>query len=93
MAKDIIFTAVKTEIVEITAKAKEDAVVEYWSNPTKAEIAFGYGATHYRDFKLKDVLKKDGTIKHWVRDERGRRWNYSKMSDWETVKVVERKKF
>ena len=93
MSDRITFTPVKTKTIEITATAKEDALVEYWSNPTSAEIAFGYGATHYRDFKLKEVLKKDGTIKRWVRDERGRRWNYSKMMEWKTVKVVERKNF
>lgn len=93
MSDRIIFTPVKTKTIEITGTAKDDAPVEYWSNPTKAEIAFGYGATHYRDFKLKEVLKKDGTIKRWVRDERGRRWNYSKMMEWKTVKVVERKNF
>ena len=93
MPDRIAFTPVKTKTIEITATAKEDAPVEYWSNPTKAEIAFGYGATHYRDFKLQEVLKKDGTIKRWVRDESGRRWNYSKMIEWKTVKVVERKNF
>jgi hypothetical protein len=93
MAKRITFTPVKTKAVEITATASEDAPVEYWSNPTKAETAFGYGATHYRDFRLKDVLKKDGTVKRWVRDEDGRRWNYSRMSGWKTVKAAETKNF
>lgn len=93
MAKRITFTPVKTKTVEITATAKEDTPVEYWSNPTKAEIAFGYGATHYRNFRLNDVLKKDGTVKRWVRDEDGRRWNYSKMAGWKTVKVTETKNF
>lgn len=93
MAHEIVFTPLKTKTVEITATAKEDTPVEYWSNPTKAEIAFGHGATHYRDFRLKDVLKKDGTVKRWVRDEYGRRWNYSKMAGWKTVKVAETKNF
>ena len=87
MADEIIFTPIKTKGFELTAAAKEDAPVEYWSNPTKAEIAFGHGATHYRDFKLKDVLKKDGTIKRWVRDTDGRRWYYSKITEWRTLRT------
>lgn len=31
--------------------------------PTKAEIAFGYGATHYRDFPLGTCINKQGKIK------------------------------
>jgi hypothetical protein len=58
MADEIVFTPIKTKSFEVTAAAKEDAPVEYWSNPTKAEIAFGHGATHYRDFRLMDVLKR-----------------------------------
>lgn len=87
MADEIVFTPIKTKSFEVTAAAKEDAPVEYWSNPTKAEIAFGHGATHYRDFKLKDVLKKDGTIKRWVRDTDGRRWYYSKITEWRTLRT------
>ena len=26
----------------------------YWRNPTKAEIKFGYGAIHHRDFDIED---------------------------------------
>lgn len=87
MADEIVFTPIRTKSLEVTAAAKEDAPVEYWSNPTKAEIAFGHGATHYRDFKLKDVLKKDGTIKRWVRDTDGRRWYYSKITEWRTLRT------
>jgi hypothetical protein len=87
MADEIVFTPIKTKSFEVTAAAKEDAPVEYWSNPTKAEIAFGHGATHYRDFRLMDVLKKDGTIKRWVRDTDGRRWYYSKITEWRTLRT------
>lgn len=31
--------------------------------PTAGEIKQGYGATHYLDFNLVDVTKKDGKIK------------------------------
>lgn len=31
--------------------------VEYHREPTKAEIKFGYGAIHYKDFPIKQVIK------------------------------------
>ena len=37
--------------------------VEYRRNPTRAEIAFGYGAIHYRSFPLRDVINNKGEIK------------------------------
>jgi len=37
--------------------------VEYSRKPTRAEIAFGYGAKHYRSFPLKDVINNKGEIK------------------------------
>ena len=40
--------------------------VTYHREPTKSEIAFGEGATHFRDFELADVLNKDGIIKKWL---------------------------
>ena len=39
--------------------------VTYHRPPTRGEIKFGYGATHYRDFELADVLTDDGRIKKW----------------------------
>lgn len=36
----------------------------YMRNPTQAEILFGHGATHYRDFTLAEIgLNKQGKIK------------------------------
>lgn len=37
--------------------------VGYSRKPTKGEIAFGYGATHYRSFPLKEVVGNNGQIK------------------------------
>jgi hypothetical protein len=34
--------------------------LEYWRNPTKEEIKFGYGATHYRDFDFENCFDEDG---------------------------------
>lgn len=40
--------------------------VTYHRNPTKAEIKFGNGATHYRDFSIEECCVK-GTrfLKRW----------------------------
>lgn len=38
-------------------------IVTYSRKPTAAEIKFGHGATHYRDFSIDECKKKDGTIK------------------------------
>lgn len=42
---------------------KKTEVLEYWRNPTKAEIKFGYGALHYRDFDFDDCFNADGFLK------------------------------
>jgi RecG-like helicase len=31
--------------------------------PTKTEINFGYGAVHYMDFPISELIKKDGYLK------------------------------
>jgi hypothetical protein len=36
---------------------------EYHRPPTKGEIKFGEGATHYRTFRLAELLKPNGDIK------------------------------
>ena len=35
-------------------------------NPTKGEIKWGSGATHYKDFDRSEWLKKDGSLKKWI---------------------------
>ena len=51
--------------------------VTYHRNPTRAEIAFGYGAIHYRDFEMADVLNDEGRIKKWlVAPDDGLRYYY-----------------
>jgi hypothetical protein len=37
--------------------------VGYSRKPTKAEIATGYGATHYRSFSLREAIGNNGQIK------------------------------
>jgi hypothetical protein len=41
-------------------------VITYHREPTKAEIKFGHGATHYKDFPLSQCTKKDGNYKKWL---------------------------
>lgn len=48
--------------------------VTYHRSPTRSEIAFGYGATHYRDFELADCLNKEGAIKKWIKADDGLRY-------------------
>ncbi len=40
--------------------------VTYCRKPTAAEIKFGHGATHYKDFPLSQCTKKDGNYKKWL---------------------------
>ena len=39
----------------------------YHRNPTRAEINFGYGAIHYRDFPESMVRKPGFRIKKWLK--------------------------
>ena len=41
--------------------------IELHRKPTKGEIKFGEGATHYRNFLIGEVLDKKGNIKKWVK--------------------------
>ena len=40
--------------------------ITYHRKPTKAEIKFGHGATHYKDFTLTQCTKPDGNYKKWL---------------------------
>ncbi len=51
--------------------------ITYHRDPTRAEIACGYGAIHYREFEFADVLTKDGRVKKWfVAKDDGLRYYY-----------------
>lgn len=39
---------------------------EYHRNPTKQEIKFGEGATHYKSFSGKQCEKPNGDLKRWL---------------------------
>lgn len=41
--------------------------ITYHRPPTKAEIKFGEGATHYKDFDMDFCLKPDGNYKKWLK--------------------------
>ena len=40
--------------------------IEYHRQPTKGEIKFGEGATHYKFFEASQYLKSNGRIKSWL---------------------------
>lgn len=41
--------------------------IEYKRKPNNYELKFGYGATHYRTFLIKDVLNRKGELKKWFK--------------------------
>jgi hypothetical protein len=41
--------------------------ITYHRNPTAAEIKFGYGAIHYKEFEVGQCLNKDGRIKKRIK--------------------------
>jgi hypothetical protein len=41
--------------------------IEYHRSPTKSEIKFGHGSTHYKSFNALAFLKKNGEIKKWLK--------------------------
>ena len=49
--------------------------VQYHRPPTNAEVKFGHGATHYRDFPIEDCCHK-GTrfLKTWFKADDGLRY-------------------
>jgi hypothetical protein len=42
--------------------------ITYHRNPTKSEIKFGHGATHYKDFPMDLCINiKTGKLKKWLK--------------------------
>lgn len=65
MAKKINGLPVRPEVKE----------VEYNRPPTKGEIKFGYGATHYRTFPIEDCCHPGTRIlKKWFKADDGKRY-------------------
>lgn len=52
--------------IHISDVRKEIKTVPYFRNPTKAEIKFGYGAIHYRDFDIEDCFDSNGYLKNTI---------------------------
>lgn len=50
-------------MIHISEVVNKPETMEYWRKPTKAEIKFGYGALHYRDFKFKNCFDENGYLK------------------------------
>lgn len=45
----------------------EGAYLDYHREPTKWEISFGEGATHYKGFSPLQYMKPNGDIKKWLK--------------------------
>ena len=43
--------------------------VDYHRPPTKAEISFGYGCTHYISIPIAEAMRKDGRLKPKLRKD------------------------
>jgi hypothetical protein len=41
--------------------------IELHRRPTEMELKFGHGATHYRTFKLSELVNNRGSLKKWIR--------------------------
>ena len=54
---------------ELLSDTRMNMPITYHRPPTRAEIKFGYGAEHYRQFEMADVLTEDGRIKKWFKDK------------------------
>lgn len=50
--------------------------ITYHRKPTKEEISFGNGATHYRHFPIREVVNKKGRIKRWLVADDGLRYYF-----------------
>lgn len=46
--------------------SKKVKTITYQRKPTKAEIKFGYGAIHYRDFDLKECFDENGNLRKHI---------------------------
>lgn len=54
----------------IDAYHDEKSPIQYHRNPTKGEIKFGYGATHYATFNRSECINKEGNLKKWFLSHR-----------------------
>jgi len=61
-------------ILELSDRINSDKLVEYHREPTKYEIKFGEGATHYRSFPMSECVKPDGRLKKWFVADDGLRY-------------------
>jgi hypothetical protein len=53
----------------------DNKLITYHRNPTPAEIRFGYGAIHYREFTRREATNaKTGKLKRWLKADDGLRY-------------------
>jgi hypothetical protein len=46
--------------------SKEVTIITYSRKPTATEIKLGYGAIHYRDFKIAECFDENGNFKRQI---------------------------
>ncbi len=66
--------------------------LDYWRNPTKEEIKFGYGATHYRSFDFESCFDEDGFQKVKVKASDDELIYYSSNHEYFTTSKAKLKK-
>lgn len=51
-------------MIHLSQPHRKATHITYWRNPTKAEIKFGHGAIHFRDFDFKLCFNEAGYLKY-----------------------------
>lgn len=54
-------------MIHISQFVNKPQTIEYWRKPTKAEIKFGYGATHYRNFDFDMCFDENGYLQQRIK--------------------------
>jgi hypothetical protein len=73
-------------MIHISDFRTKPKTIEYWRNPTKAEIKFGHGATHYRKFDLKHCFSEEGFLKLKIRALDDNLFYYYRGIEYQTAK-------
>ena len=63
----IVFSSYNYRDLEERIKILTGHAIKCHRQPTKGEINFGHGATHYRTFSRELLTRKDGSLKKWFK--------------------------
>lgn len=53
--------------IHISQVRREVKTITFHRKPTSWEIKFGYGAMHFREFEISELLDENGFIKNRIR--------------------------